>query len=73
MKIGVPAKINLSLRILGRREDGFHELETLMVPVPAAPPIVTVTMNSLSLVSPEVSRSTSENAPRARVAAVSTI
>lgn len=34
MKIGVPAKINLSLRILGRREDGFHELETLMVPVP---------------------------------------
>ena len=28
-----PAKVNLSLRILGKREDGFHELETLMVPV----------------------------------------
>jgi len=28
-----PAKINLSLRILRRREDGFHELETRMCPV----------------------------------------
>ena len=27
------AKINLSLRILGKRPDGFHELETLMVPI----------------------------------------
>lgn len=28
-----PAKINLYLHILGRRPDGFHELETLMVPL----------------------------------------
>lgn len=28
-----PAKINLSLRILGRRPDGFHELDTLMAPL----------------------------------------
>lgn len=27
------AKINLDLKILGRRPDGFHELETLMVPL----------------------------------------
>ncbi|MEM7386015.1 MAG: 4-(cytidine 5'-diphospho)-2-C-methyl-D-erythritol kinase [Verrucomicrobiota bacterium] len=31
--LDAPAKVNLSLRILGKREDGFHELETLMVPV----------------------------------------
>jgi 4-diphosphocytidyl-2-C-methyl-D-erythritol kinase len=28
-----PAKVNLSLRVLGRRSDGFHELHSLMVPV----------------------------------------
>jgi len=42
-----PAKLNLYLEIFGRRSDGFHELETLMVPIcladslsftPTAPP-----------------------------------
>lgn len=31
-----PAKINLSLLIHGKRPDGFHEIETLMVPVSLA-------------------------------------
>ena len=33
MQILAPAKINLSLRILGRRKDGFHEIKTLIVPI----------------------------------------
>jgi 4-diphosphocytidyl-2-C-methyl-D-erythritol kinase len=28
-----PAKINLSLRVVRRREDGFHDIDSLMVPV----------------------------------------
>jgi len=33
MQILTPAKINLSLRILNRRSDGFHEIETLISPI----------------------------------------
>lgn len=29
-----PCKVNLLLNILGRRQDGFHELETVFMPVP---------------------------------------
>lgn len=31
--IDAPAKVNLHLEILGKRPDGYHELETLMVSV----------------------------------------
>ena len=31
-----PAKINLTLRVVGKRGDGFHEIETLIVPVGVA-------------------------------------
>lgn len=33
MQVLAPAKINLSLTILGRRDDGFHELDTLIAPI----------------------------------------
>jgi 4-diphosphocytidyl-2-C-methyl-D-erythritol kinase len=33
MQIRAPAKINLSLQILGRRADGFHEIETFIAPI----------------------------------------
>ena len=36
MKWLAPAKINLSLRVLGRRPDGFHEIETRMAPLTLA-------------------------------------
>lgn len=36
MTVTAPAKINLSLRILGKREDGFHEIDTVMAPLDLA-------------------------------------
>lgn len=33
IEIHAPAKLNLHLEILARRDDGFHEIETLMTPV----------------------------------------
>lgn len=33
MQLYAPAKINLSLEIKGRRQDGFHEIETLIAPI----------------------------------------
>jgi 4-diphosphocytidyl-2-C-methyl-D-erythritol kinase len=31
--VNAPAKINLSLRVIGKRSDGFHEVDTWMTPV----------------------------------------
>ncbi len=33
MEFLAPAKVNLSLRVLGQREDGYHEIETRLVPI----------------------------------------
>ncbi len=33
MQVFAPAKINLSLKIVGRRSDSFHEIETLITPI----------------------------------------
>lgn len=34
ISLNAPAKLNLSLRVLGKRPDGFHEIDTLMVQLP---------------------------------------
>lgn len=34
LTLQAPAKLNLALRVLGRRDDGFHEIDTLMVKLP---------------------------------------
>ena len=36
MTIDAPAKVNLTLQVLRRRDDGFHEIETLMAPITLA-------------------------------------
>lgn len=36
MQLYAPAKINLSLEIKAQRDDGFHEIETLMAPISLA-------------------------------------
>ena len=33
MQVFAPAKINLSLKVLGRRPDGFHDIETFIAPI----------------------------------------
>jgi hypothetical protein len=33
LTVRAPAKLNLSLAVLARRPDGYHEIESLMVPV----------------------------------------
>jgi len=33
MRIRAPAKVNLSLKVVGKRRDGYHLIDTIMVPV----------------------------------------
>jgi len=49
-----PAKINLTLRIVGRRDDGFHELESWVAPVGLYDELTVTTAEELTIaVSPD--------------------
>ncbi|HEX4130055.1 MAG TPA: 4-(cytidine 5'-diphospho)-2-C-methyl-D-erythritol kinase [Pirellulales bacterium] len=56
LEVTAPAKLNLLLEVLGKRGDGYHEVETLMVPVALAdslsiePPAPADDPNGLALV-----------------------
>lgn len=41
-QVSAPAKLNLSLRVVRRREDGFHELDTLMIRLPELADVLTI-------------------------------
>lgn len=43
------AKVNIGLRIIGKREDGFHNLETLFVPIKSKDILEIVESKSLSM------------------------
>lgn len=42
LTLTAPAKINLSLRVLRRREDGFHDIDTLMTRLPKLADEITI-------------------------------
>jgi 4-diphosphocytidyl-2-C-methyl-D-erythritol kinase len=46
VKIRTPAKLNLSLRVLGKRADGYHLLDSVMVPVSLYDEITITTQKS---------------------------
>ena len=46
MRILAPAKINLFLKIKGIRPDGFHEIETLMMPLSLADELIVARSNN---------------------------
>ena len=40
LTLQAPAKLNLSLRVTGKRDDGFHEIDTLMVKLPGLADVI---------------------------------
>ncbi len=43
LELHAPAKLNLSLRVLGKRDDGFHEIDSLMLKLPGLADRITFT------------------------------
>lgn len=62
LTLPAPAKVNLSLRILGRRDDGYHELLTLMQPLSLADELtVELTAEGLRMRCSDSSLNTDDN------------
>jgi len=61
IELRAPAKINLSFRILRRREDGFHEIETLMAPVSLCDRLTIQRADELTLTCDDPSLSVSDD------------
>ncbi|MEK6216762.1 MAG: 4-(cytidine 5'-diphospho)-2-C-methyl-D-erythritol kinase, partial [Boseongicola sp.] len=49
VKVFAPAKINLALHVTGKRDDGYHELDTLVAFADVGDSIVVQAANALSL------------------------
>src|SRR5262249_1850957 len=62
------AKINLSLRILGKRPDGFHEIDTLIAPVELADEVMVESAASFSFTCSDGSLPTDDSNLAARAA-----
>jgi 4-diphosphocytidyl-2-C-methyl-D-erythritol kinase len=55
MEVVAHAKINWDLRVLGKRRDGFHQLDTVMVPITLADLLTVAAADSWSLTSSDPS------------------
>lgn len=56
-----PAKINLSLRIRGKREDGYHEIDTIMAKLDLADELVFQNSRTTTLLSEDTTLPTDES------------
>ena len=45
VQLKAPAKINLTLKVVGKRTDGYHELETVMQQIDLCDEITIITAN----------------------------
>src|SRR5690554_2670388 len=49
------AKINLGLRVTGKRKDGYHDIETCMFPIPLHDALEIILANKTSFISSGIS------------------